>query len=199
MEPAESLYDESTLLKDMIKGDTDAFRRIYEHYYGAIYNFAFRLTKTKELTEDVVQDVFVKLWEKKADINIEYNFGAYIRQVTRNHIYNIWKRAATDKAVLQKIHAGLQELQLLTPEELLEKELARLHREAVDRLSPRQKEIYLMRREEELSFDQIAEKLGISRNTVKNHMVEALQHIRKDISGQADLACIVLAICLYQG
>ena len=192
-----TLDNESVLLQQMIEGDTAAFKEIYEFYQGIVYAFAFRLTKTKDLAEDVVQEVFAKIWEKREQIKIDKNFGGYIRQTARNHIYNTWSRAAHDKVMLEKMGRHLQQLQTLTPDELAFRELGRMYQDAVSKLPARQKEIFQLRREQELSFEQIATRLGISKNTVKNQMVSALRSIRKDISENGDLMVLVAALWIY--
>ena len=191
------LDNEPALLQQMIEGDTAAFKEIYEFYQGIVYAFAFRLTKTKDLAEDVVQEVFTKIWEKREQINIDKNFGGYIRQTARNHIYNIWTRVAHDKAMLENMGRHLEHLQTLTPDELAIRELGRMYQQAVDKLPSRQKEVFILRREQELSFEQIADKLGISKNTVKNQMVSALRSIRKDIAGNEDMLILVAALWIY--
>ena len=192
-----TLDNEPVLLQQMIEGDTNAFKEIYEFYQGIVYAFAFRLTKTKDLAEDVVQEVFTKIWEKREQIHIEKNFGGYIRQTARNHIYNIWTRTAHDKVMLDKMSRHLQQLQTLTPDELAFRELGRMYKQAVNKLPARQKEIFILRREQELSFEQIATQLGISKNTVKNQMVSALRSIRKDIAGNEEMLIMVAALWIY--
>jgi len=193
---SQSLAHETELLQQMIAGDATAFRELYEAYQGRIFLFAFRFTKSKAAAEEIVQEVFVKLWEKREQIKIEKNFSAYITRVARNLILDGLKRAALDKKAQQKIYANMQALRSTTAEVLLQKELDRLHHQAINNLSPQRKKVYLLSREEELSYEQIAEKLGISRNTVRNLMTSALQSIREDLSNHPDLACLVVAILM---
>lgn len=191
-----ALLNETALLQQLIEGDAAAFRELYEGYQGRIFLFAYQLTKSKEAAEEVVQEVFVKLWEKREQIRIEKNFSAYITRMARNLVLDGLKRAALDKKMQQKIYANMQALRSSTAEEMLQKEMDRLHWQAIESLSPQKKKVYLLSREEELSYEQIAEKLGISRNTVRNLMTGALQSIREEISKHPDLACVVVAILM---
>ncbi len=184
---------EKELLNRLLQDDVSAFREIYESYQGKVFLFALRLTKTRADAEEVVQEVFVKLWEKRAGIQVEKNFGAYILTITRNLILDKLKKAARDKKIQQKIYHNMQELEKINVNTLIEKELRRLHRQAVDRLSPAKKTVYLLSREEELSYAEIAERLGLSINTVRNQMSDALNSIREFLSQHPDLACIVIA------
>ncbi len=184
---------EKELLHQLLNDDVSAFRQIYESYQGKVFLFALRLTKTKADAEEVVQEVFVKLWEKRAGIQVEKNFNAYILTIARNLILDKLKKAARDKSLQQRIYHNMQELENLGVNQLVEKELIRLHHQAIDRLSPGKRTIYLLSREEELTYEEIAQKLGISVNTVRNQMSDALKSIREFLSQHPDLACVFIA------
>jgi RNA polymerase sigma-70 factor (family 1) len=190
------LAHETELLQQLIEGDAAAFREIYEHYQGRIFLFAYRFTKSKDAAEEVVQEVFVKLWERREQIRVEKNFRNYILRITKNLILDGFKKAAHDKKAQQHILSHMNALRSTTAEQLLQKELERLHRQAIDALSPQKKVVYLLSREEELSYDQIAEKLGISKNTVRNQVSDAIQSIREYISSHPDLACLMVAVVM---
>jgi RNA polymerase sigma-70 factor (family 1) len=191
-----ALPDEMELLQQLIAGDAESFRKIYEFYQGRIFLFALRLTKSKSRAEEVVQEVFVKLWEKREKIKLEKNFNAYILAITKNFILDGLKKAARDNKIRQKIYNNMHALQNSSVDRLIEKELSRLHQQAVDRLSPQKKIVFMLSREEELTYDEIAERLGVSRNTVRNQMSDALKSIREYLSDHPDIACIILAAML---
>jgi RNA polymerase sigma-70 factor (ECF subfamily) len=187
------LPDELELLRQLIAGDAESFRKIYECYQGKIFLFALRLTKLKPEAEEVVQEVFVRLWEKRENIKVEKNFNTYILTITKNMILDRLKKAAYDKTIQQNIYQNMQALQNTTVDLLIEKELTRLHQQAIDRLSPQRKIVFKLSREEELSYEEIAEKLGISKNTVRNQITDSLKSIREYIAGHPDIAFILLA------
>ena len=89
--------DELKLLKQLVAGDAESFREIYEHYQGKIFLFALRLTKSKSEAEEVIQEVFVRLWEKRENIKVEKNFNAYILTITKNLILDRLKKQRTIK------------------------------------------------------------------------------------------------------
>lgn len=184
---------DAQLLRLLRDDDATAFRIIYENYQGKVFLFALRLTKSKTDAEEIVQEVFVKIWEKRSGIEAERNFNAYILTITRNLILDRLKKANRDKAIQQRIYQNIQALQSVGINELIEKELHRLYEQAIDRLSSRKKEIYLLSREEELSYEEIAQKLGISINTVRNQISDALHSIREYLSNHPDLACVFIA------
>lgn len=188
--------NEIELLQKLTEGDSAAFRQIYECYQGRVFLFAYRLTKSKASAEEVVQEVFVKLWEKREKVKIDKNFSAYMLTMAKNLVLDGLKKAAYDRKVQQRIYHQMQALRNTTAEQMIQKELDRLHRQAIDALSPQRRNVYILSREEEMSYQEIADKLGISRNTVRNLMVEALESIREHISRHPDLGCLVVAIIL---
>lgn len=181
------LPNEQVVLRQLMLGDVDAFRCVYEGYEARVHVFAYRLTKSRDLAAEIVQEVFIRLWEKRAQIDPEKSFGGYIKTITFNHTLNMLKKAARDQALQQKIYLNMQGLRSNASDVVLEKELARVYRQAVDSLSPQKKLVYQLSREEELNYEQIAERLNLSRNTVRNHMVEALRSIRTQVSDHAFL------------
>lgn len=190
------LEQENELLQRLIEGDSLAFRKIYEHYQGRIFLFAYRFTKSKLAAEEIVQEVFFRLWEKRENVKIEKNFPNYLLTITKNLVLDGLRRAALDKKAQQTIYAYMQALQKTSAEQIIQKELDRLHRQALDALSPQRKNVYLLSREEELSYEEIANRLGVSKNTVRNLMSEALQTIREYISSHPDLTCLMVAVVM---
>ena len=185
----DALPNEIELLRQLIAGDPVAFSKVYTHYQPCICIFAFRFTKSKIAAEEITQEVFIKLWEHRHQIESGHNLESYIKTIARNHIFNLLKKAARDKVFQQVLYERMQALGSLTPDKLLEKELELLHQQAVFSLPPRQKMAYILRKEEGLSYKQIAGKLQVSKNTVRNQTSEAIRNIRHQLSR-------ILMICL---
>ena len=190
------LPNELLLLQQMIEGDAMAFRKIYEFYRGRIFAYAFSYTKSANMAEEAVQEIFIRLWEKRGLLQTDKNFEAYIKVATRNQIFNMLRKVALDRVLQQKIHGYMVALQHTSADELLAKELERLHQLAVHNLPLQQKQVYKLSREEELSYEQIADKLNISKHTVKRHMAEALKTLRNQVGRHTDTGSIIIAILL---
>ena len=189
---------EYELLRQLIEGDAHAFKEIYELYQDKIFAFAYKLTKQKELANDMVQEVFIKLWEKRDQVKSDLNFGAYLKKMTQNHIFNYLKKASLDREVQQTIKEKLLALQNSNADELLEKELQKVYTQAIETLSPQKKRIYNLSRTGDLSYDEIAVQLGLSRNTVRNQMVEAIKLIRQYVTQHTDIGCLIIAMCMMK-
>ena len=171
-------YEEKRLLKQISKGDERAFRALYDAYFNHLSAFVFKLCKSAETTEEILQDVFVKLWVRRHSLSQMDSPEAYIFSMARNKTIDYLRRLVRD--------AHLTELltdQLLTDnndaeERLNAKELRDLIAEALNGLSEQKKKIFHLSKEEGLSHDQIAEVMHLSKSTVKNHLSETLRHIR---------------------
>lgn len=193
-----ALPNETALLQQMIAGDAMAFRKIYEFYSGRVFAFAFSHIKSRDMAEEAVQEVFIRLWTKRDQIRLDKSLEGYIKVAVRNQIINMLRKAALDHSIQQKIGNALEALRNSPPEQLLEKELSKLLDLAVKGLSPQQQLVYRLSREEELTYEQISLRLGISKETTKTHMKEALKSIRNYIRRHADLGCLILAIILRE-
>ncbi|MNK25002.1 ECF RNA polymerase sigma factor SigW [compost metagenome] len=191
------MTENEVLLTKLRNGDELAFAQIYNLYRSKMYIYAYNLCKSSETAEEIVQEVFIRLWQKKAQINTELNFSAYLKKITLNHVLNHLKKVAREKSLQDEIFHYIETIRNTTEDNLLEKELLKTYDEAIENLPPQKKIIYQMSRNEEMSHDQIAEKLNISKNTVKNHMVEATKFIRSYVSKHGSIVCFIIASSNY--
>ncbi|WP_316802965.1 RNA polymerase sigma-70 factor [Pedobacter nototheniae] len=190
------LQDIELLLK-LKDGDPSAFAEIYNQYRSKILVYAAALCKSADLAEEIVQEVFIKIWQKRSQINTDRLFSAYIKKITLNHVLNHLKKVSREKALQKELFGYIEVLRNSTEEKLFEKELLKTYDEAISNLPPQKKLIYHMSRTEELSHDEIAKKLNISKNTVKNHMVEATRFIRNYVSKNDSVVCFLMVASNY--
>jgi len=193
----EYITENNELLTRLRSGDQLAFAQIYNQYRSKMYAYAYNLCKSAETAEEIVQEVFIRLWQKKEQINVELNFSAYIKKITLNHVLNHLKKVARDKCLREEIFSYIEAIRNTTEDNILEKELLKTYDEAIALLPPQKKIIYQLSRNEEMTHDQIAEKLNISKNTVKNHMVEATKFIRSYVSKHGSIVCFIIASSNY--
>jgi RNA polymerase sigma-70 factor (ECF subfamily) len=189
--------EDNELLTKLRNGDQTAFAEIYNQYRSKIFVYACSLCKSPDISEEIVQEVFIKVWQKRDQINTELNFGAYIKKITLNHVLNHLKKVAREKALQQQLFIFIETIRNSTEENLLEKELLRTYDDAIAKLPPQKKLIYNLSRNEDLSHDEIAKKLNISKNTVKNHMVEATRFIRNYVNQNGSVICFLIAASNY--
>jgi RNA polymerase sigma-70 factor (family 1) len=141
--------------------------------------FAFRVTKCEQLAKDVVQEVFLKLWEHRDQFHQIDNIKAWLYRVTENKLIDHLRKLAADKRLRQKIWNRILEISNETEMKLSAKESEHFISKAIDALPEQRKIIYRLNREQLLNYEQIAHVLRISRHTVKNQISSALQILRE--------------------
>lgn len=171
-------YKERELLLCIAEGDERAFATLVQQYQANIYTAALKMVHRRELAEEVLQDVFLKVWLKRAQLPELDNFPAWLNIVARNTIYTAFRYSLKDPAVSAD-EATLEQASPFWDEDpLLEKEYNNLLREAVEQLPVRQQQTWRLIREEGKKRDEAAAALGISPETVKYHLEEASRKVR---------------------
>ncbi|HVS95336.1 MAG TPA: RNA polymerase sigma-70 factor [Puia sp.] len=192
------LHIEQQWLRELLDGSEAAFRAIYDAHERRIYHFALYLTKSPAIAEEVVQEAFIRLWERRSMLAADSQLGAFLKKIVQNLVLDLYRKAARDRSLLSHIREQREALERQGSEPLLQKELQRAYREALEQLPPQQRAVFLLSREEQLSYQQIADHLGLSRNTVRNHMSEAIRSVRQYIHHHTGLACLLLAFILQE-
>lgn len=169
-------------LVDILKeDDEDAFMEIYHRYAGKLAGFASAKLYDTEESRDVIQDIFVKLWEERKLLKVDRNLQAYLFTAARYRIVDKIRKNITRDEYREMFAALTISMVSETEQQLAAKELKINIGKALDELSPRVKEIYHLSREEHLSIPEIAVKLQLSEQTVKNQLTAALKHLRKSL------------------
>lgn len=175
-------YQEKELLLQVAEGSEDAFRQLFDAYRNKLYTYIFNTSKSREMAEDTVHDVFLKIWENREKLSQIDNLNAYLYRMAHNHAYTGFRRRAKETLILaelKKEQTGIVDFEGL--DSIIHKEVREFIQEAIGKLTPQQKLVFLMSRRDGLKHEEIAQKLNISIFTVKNHMVEALRFLREEV------------------
>jgi len=173
------LQDERELFAQMATGDVQAFTKILNHYNKIIYQVILRMVKTEEASEEVVQDVFLKLWQNRATFTNIENHRAFLFRMASNSTLDALKKLSREKEMLTRLQQNLKHRKEDNTSESLDlKESESLVKRAIEQLPSQRQVIYKMSRHAGLSHKEIAERLNISPNTVRNQLIEALRYIR---------------------
>lgn len=175
-------------------GDASAFRKIFDKYRNKIYSISWKIMGEKTAAEDVVQEVFIKLWMHREKLVAVENFDAYLNATVRNHIFNGMRKIANEQTHLKYLSAQIPKNSRETFESVCCHELEELVQKAVGQLTPQQKKVYDLSRVGGLTHEEIAKKMGISRSTVKGHIVASLSHIKAVISSNYEVIIIMLLL-----
>lgn len=175
------LAHEKEIFLRISQGDEAAFTEMFFHYTARIHPFINKMTHSEEVTEEIVQDVFVSLWKSREKLPEINNYTAYIFTIASNRTFNYLKSKAREVKRLQELAKEAKDFTNVTEETIDGNESRDLINKLVSRLTPQKKLIYQLTRDQGLTHDEIAVQLNISRNTVKNHLVETLKYLRKNL------------------
>ena len=170
--------EEAVLLRKLQQGDAEAFITLYNQYYPSLYTYILHFVNVPEFAEDALQEVFIKIWEIRERINPALSFSGYLYRITRNHVFKLLKKITADEALRLQVMQQLQQQTSDPDTRLLWKQYEALLHEAIRQLPPQRQKVFRLCREESKSYEEVAMELGISRNTVKEHMVLAVKSIK---------------------
>ncbi|MEG1563144.1 MAG: RNA polymerase sigma-70 factor [Bacteroides sp.] len=172
--------DERTLVLQLKEGNENAFTTLYQTYWGKVYKFSrLYLTSTAEV-EEVVQDVFVKVWEARMFIKEDEHFKGFLFIITRNVIFNQFRKSFNEDAYKLTVLKSASESYGIE-EEMEASDLQVYIHKLIDELPSRQREVFQLSREKHLSYKEIASQLNITEKTVERHINEALKFLRKNV------------------
>jgi RNA polymerase sigma-70 factor (family 1) len=173
---------ETELLLRLQNGDEAAFASLFYAYKDKLLGFAFSFTHSEERAEDVVQEVFLKIWQSREKIAEVDNFNAFVYRIAQNYAIDELRRFSKETLSLSS-HFTADEVVVNGPvEDLLNKEIRQKIDEAVSQLPPQQKIIYTLHNEDGFKYEEIASQLDLSVSTIRNHMSQAMRNIRKVLS-----------------
>jgi len=174
-------YSDEQLVALLKKGDQQAFAEIYRRYAESLAGFAaFKLFNLDD-ARDILQDLFVKLWENREQLYITSNLQSYLYAIIRHRVIDKIRKNITREEYASASQSLASFFQPAGDKQLEAKELQQTIQHSLDQLPARVKEIYKLSREEGLSNTEIAQKLNLSEQTVKNQLSTALKHLRKSL------------------
>lgn len=192
------LIAENELVTRLIGGDEDAFCELYAAYKNRLLYFAMKFVKSRDFAEDIFQDAFTIIWQSRRFINPDASFSSYLYTIVRNRILNQIRDLDREDILKEQILAQAIDYTDDTKEQILANDLHEIINKALDKLTPRQREIFEMSREAQMSHKEIADALGISVNTVQEHISVSLRIIRIFLSKYSDTYAdmLLILICL---
>ena len=183
-------YNEKELLKRVAEADESAFRELYLHWQPQLALFIYRITKTRESAAEIVQDVFLKIWLTRESLAEIDNFKSYLFVISRNHALNAFQKSMREMKQIEQLGQSIRE----ETNDIDENKYIHLSLvdEAIDHLTDRRKEVYLLHRHQKLTYNQIGVQLGISRESVKTHLELAIKSITKYLKDRMTMMILLI-------
>ena len=167
-----------------------AFDAIYHNYSRKLYSFTYSLLKDHEQSEELVQDVFVTLWEKREQINTELRFENYLFTICYNSVRKFFRKKKIEKKVRDYLLKNSPENISETANTIIYNELMDLVNRTIEKMPAKRKTAFKLSRQEGKTIKEIAERMNISSRTVETHLTKALKFIKQELSGASLLSIL---------
>lgn len=184
--------DEKSLLQLVAAGDENAFRVLFEQYQDKVFKVAWKYLKSRALAEEVVQEVFIKLWYQKETLTAVDYFKTWLQTLARNHIIDFMRKLDVRDAANRQWADGASREENTTDHKIRTAQYEHLLETALAELSDQQRAVYRLAKEQGLTYEQIGEQLSLSPLTVKTHMQRALRSIRDFLRNHGEVYLLLL-------
>jgi len=174
---------EDILLKRIAQDDEKAFRIIFDRYKKRFYGAALKMSRSPDIAEEIVQEVFLTLWLRRSTLAEVENPASYLLTIAYNSISHQFRKMAREKRVKERLIERMSMSECSTEKIIEEKENRQLLQNIICQLPTQQQLIYRLSKQDSLNRNEIAEQLHISPNTVKNHLLKAMKYIKTHFKG----------------
>ncbi len=192
------LNNEKELIQQLAEGSEVAFEKLFNAYRNRLYAYVLKLSGSTETASDTVHKVFLQVWQRREKFKEIENFGSYLYRMAQNDVFQAFRQRAKERLMLAELRKDQVSIASFEGEDrIAHQEVLNFIREVVDQLTPQQKQVFLLSREQGMKLSEIAGQLQISERTVKNHISSALRTLREELHGRfGELATAI--IILYQ-
>ena len=170
------------LLLQIADGNEKVFRAVFDQFAPKVFVFALKLTHSRTIAAEIVQDVFIKIWSNRGKLKEVEFFPSYLSAITRNHCFNILKQIAVQQKAMENISKEIATSHSETEERIIYNDYQHILSGIVDQLPPKQKLAYTLCHGEGLKYEEAAARMNVSKLTVKTHMQTALRTIKTRFS-----------------
>lgn len=176
-------YSEKILLAKSSQGDEEAFGQLFRHHKDRLYSFLLRFSQSPEIVEDIIQDIFLKLWLNREQLSSIEKLDAYLVTLSKHQLINIIRRRAKESDILAALGRESHWKEANNaPENLALHEAQEKLAATVENLPHQQKVAFYLSRQANLKHEEIASLMQISKNTVRNHIIQAMRTLKKSLT-----------------
>jgi RNA polymerase sigma-70 factor (ECF subfamily) len=187
--------DEIKLIKALQEGDVFAFNEFFHRYSQKIYNFACKHLEREEDAQDLLQDVFITIWNRRKDIDEKQSFNGYLFAITLNAIRKYFRKKVKDRELVDRWLSESKNYSDVTKLTVEYHSLKERADKIIETMPPQRKTVFLMSREEGLRIDEIARRMNIAQKTAENHLHLALKYLREKLTEETFL--LILFFILF--
>lgn len=178
-------------------GDILAFEKLYYLYEKQLNYHAYRLTKSRFIAEEIIQEVFIQVWENHRNIKPHMSFQAYLYRLVRNRAFNYLRDSVQHEDLSEGLWQDVLQSRNKTDDKLISKDYEKLICKIIEGLPTRKRTIYMLSRYEGKSKAEIARQLGITPKTVENHLWKTIQIIKIQLNPHFNITWLILFVILF--
>lgn len=171
-------YDEKELLVQLKQDSESAFEELYKLYSARLFGNLLKLVKSEIDAQEILQDVFIKIWDNRQQIDTDKSFRSYLFKIAENKVYDLFRKISRDKKREEALLSIATSEYVHIEETILNKESTALLNKAIESLPPQRQQIFRLCKLEGKSYKEVSEILGISVSTISDHIVKATKSIR---------------------
>ncbi|MQY78730.1 MAG: RNA polymerase sigma-70 factor [Bacteroidetes bacterium] len=182
------------LVKTLKKGDVFAFNELFHKYSQKVYNFSIKHLENEEDVKDLVQEIFMKIWDKRKEIDANKSFNGFLFTITLNLIRNYFRKKVKDRKLVNKWLEETEPYSDSTKLSIEFRSLEKVVNTIVEQLPPKRRMVFRLSRNEGISNDDIARRMNIQKKTVENHLNLALRYLRERLQEQSFLVILFFVL-----
>lgn len=189
--------DEKDLVAQLRIGNEAAFTSLYNCYSTQLFTKIMRMVNNREVASELLQDLFMKIWERREQVNPGQPFKSYLYTVGVNLVYDHFRKAAKNKKLASHLLATAIDHYIHAEEAVFHKDNLALVRNAIQKLPPQRKQVFKMCKLDGKSYEEVSKELSISTSTIRDHMVKANRVVREYLYQHRDLISYSLLITAF--
>lgn len=190
---------EQEIVSRLRDGESYAFELLYHRYKYQLAANLLKLLKSEELAEEVLQELFIRIWEGRESLDPDKSFPAYLFRIARNMVVDIYRKAARESKVRQQLLLATEEFENSVEDAILDRESNADLYDAIALLPPQRRKVFTLCRIEGKSYKEAGELLGISSSTVNDHLLKANKFLKDQLGSPAGLSMSLLAAAILHG
>jgi len=171
---------ESELVAGLRKGDHSCFQQLFDHYSGPLFKFALSYLKSGDTAEDVVQEVFLKIWNNRKDVRTDTSFRSYLFTIALNSVYKHFNKLTKLNELKHDLLIDFSNHQAEFDERADYQDLVDKLNELISRMPEKRRQVFIKKKFEGKSLKEIAEELDITPKTVEYHITEAMKFLKQE-------------------